>query len=63
MTEIKDKILYEKVKKEKQSAVILSLEDPEIKAQINAHPDNVFKYIPKPTSKNKVYLKTNTFLV
>ena len=46
----------EKVKKEKQSAVILSLEDPEIKAQINAHPDNVFKYIPKPTSKNKVYL-------
>ena len=50
------KQLYEKVKKEKQSAVILSLEDPEIKAQINAHPDNVFKYIPKPTSKNKVYL-------
>ncbi len=50
------KQLYEKVKKEKQNAVILSLEDSEIKAQINAHPDNVFKYIPKPTSKNKVYL-------
>jgi uncharacterized protein len=49
------KQLYNELKSIGNQVYILTLENPEILAAINQHPERVFDYIPKPTDQ-KIYL-------
>lgn len=50
------KQLYEQLKSENKTTAFISFEDADILAQINEHPENIFRYAPKPKSGKKVFL-------
>lgn len=43
-------------KKKNQISILITFENPEILTQINIHPENIFRFVPKPTDTNTVFL-------
>lgn len=43
-------------KKKNQISTLITFENPEILTQINIHPENIFRFVPKPTDTNTVFL-------